>query len=183
MPMDEAQLIRRAQRGDREAIAAIYDCCYAALFTYIYYRVSDQECAEDLTTEAFIRMIAMLPGYVDQGKPLICWLYTIAHNLVIDHYRAKTIETMPLDESLIGNDGKHPAEVQEEHEAQEDLARAMKQLTEEQRQVIQLKFIEDYDIRRVAVILGRNERTIRSLQHRALAALSRIMQRETSYEP
>ncbi len=181
--MDEIQLIRRAQKGDRDAMAAIYDDCYASLFTYIYYRVSDEQCAEDLTTETFIRMISMLPGYVDQGKPLICWLYTIAHNLVIDHYRAKTIETMPIDENLIGNDGKQPAELQEEHEAQEDLAQAMQQLTEEQRQVIQLKFIEDYDIHKVAVILGRNERTIRSLQHRALAALSRIMQREPSYEP
>jgi len=183
MPVDEAHLVHRAQKGDREAIAALYDCCYASVFTNIYYRVSDQQCAEDLTTEVFVRMISVLPNYVYQGRPVLAWLYTIAHNLVIDHYRDRKIEFMPLNDRLVGNDGKEPAGLSEERESQEGLAHAMDELTEEQRLVIQLKFIEDYEISEVAVILGRNERAIRSLQHRALASLSRIMQQERSYEP
>ncbi len=151
-------------------------------FSYIYYRVSDQACAEDLTTEVFIRMISMLPGYTDQGKPLLAWLYTIAHNLVIDHYRNRKIETVPLDERLVESDGKHPARSIEEHESQKMLGRAMEQLTEDQRQVIQLKFIDDYAIDKVAAMMNRNERTIRSLQHRALAALLRVFQQERYYE-
>ncbi len=182
MPVDEAQLVRRALQGDREAIASLYDCCYASVFTYVFFRVSDQECAEDLTTEVFVRMISMLPGYIDQGKPLLAWLYTIAHNLVIDHYRNRKIETMPLDERLVDRDGKHPARRSEEREAQKILGRAMEKLTEEQRLVIQLKFIEDYEIGEIAAIMNRNERAIRSLQHRALAALLRVFQQERYYE-
>jgi RNA polymerase sigma-70 factor (ECF subfamily) len=182
MLLDESKLIQRAQRGDRDATAALYDGCYDSVFTYIYYRVSDQECAEDLTTEVFVRMLSMLPSYVDQGRPLLAWLYTIAHNLVIDHYRNRKMEAMPLDERLVGNDGKHPAGLREDCESQEYLGRAIRQLTEEQRLVIQLKFIEDYEIGEVAAILDKNERAIRSLQHRALAALSRIIQMEHYYE-
>ncbi len=183
MPVDERQLIHRAKRGDKEAVAALYDCCYPSVFTYVFFRVSDQECAEDLTTEVFVRMISMLPSYADQGKPVLAWLYTIAHNLIIDHYRTRKITAMPLDERLVGDGGKHPAGLSEERESRDRLARAMEKLTEEQRLVIQLKFIEDYEIGEVAAILGRNERAIRSLQHRALAALSRIMQQERYYEP
>lgn len=183
MPVDEAHLVRRAQKGDREAIAALYDCCYDSVFTYIYYRVSDQQCAEDLTTEVFVRMISVLPDYVDQGRPVLAWLYTIARNLVIDHYRSQKIEFMPLNDRLVGDGGKDPAGLSEAHESQERLAHAMEKLTEEQRLVIQLKFIGDYEIGEVAAMLDRNERAIRSLQHRALASLSRILQQERTYEP
>ncbi len=181
---DEAELIRRAKRGDREAIAALYDCCYASVFRYIYYRISDQQNAEDLTNEVFVRMISKFPSYVDQGRPVLAWLYSIARNLVIDHYRSRNeTEDMPLDESLVETEADHLAEPTEEHFAQESLTNAIKKLTEDQRQVVQLKLIENREIGEVAAILGKNERAIRSLQHRALAALSRAMQRERNYEP
>jgi RNA polymerase sigma-70 factor (ECF subfamily) len=183
MPEIDSQLIQRAQKGDREAIAALYDGCYASVFTFIYYRVSDLECAEDLAIEVFVRMISMLPSYADQGRPFLAWLYTIARNLVIDDFRNRKIKAVRLDERLVGNNGKHPGALWEECESHEYLRRAMEKLTEEQRMVIQLKFIEDYEIGEVAAILGRNERAIRSLQHRALATLSRIFHKEYDYEP
>ena len=184
MPGDEVQLIHRAQRGDREAITALYDCCYASVFRYIYYRISDQQYAEDMTNEVFVRMISRLPSYVDQGRPVLAWLYSIAHNLVIDHYRSRNgTEDMPLEERLAGTEGNDPAGLTEEHLAQECLVSAMQKLTEDQRQVVQLKFIEDREIGEVAAILGKSERAIRSLQHRALAALNRAMQQEPNYEP
>lgn len=186
MPPPEAGLIRRAQKGDREAVAELYDRCQASIFTYIFYRVGDQECAEDLTAEVFVRMIEKLPGYIHQDRPVLAWLYTIARNLVIDHYRNKyEINPMPLEESLVANSQEHgyPAQRTEEHLAQECLARVMQMLTEEQRQVIQLKFIEDREVAEVAAILDRNERAIRSLQHRALAALQRAIEQERCYEP
>lgn len=186
MPLSEADLIQRAQKGDREAIAEIYDRYQASIFTYIYYRVSDQECAEDLAGEVFVRMIEKLPSYVHNDRPVLAWLYTIAHNLVIDHYRATDRNhPIPFQESVASHpqeDG-HPAQKTEELLVQECLARAMQILTEDQRQLIQLKFIEDREIAEVAALLGRNERAIRSLQHRALAALGRAIEQERCYEP
>lgn len=186
MPLSEADRIQRARKGDREAIAELYGCYQASVFTYIFYRVSDQECAEDLTGEVFVRMIEKLPSYIHNDRPVLAWLYTIAHNLVIDHYRNNyEINPMPLEESLVANSHEegHPAQRTEEHLVQECLARVMQLLTEEQRQVIQLKFIEDREIAEVAALLGRNERAIRSLQHRALAALQRAIEQERCYEP
>ena len=180
---NETGLIQRARQGDTEAVGAIYARYHPDVFTYIYYRVSDQDCAEDLTAEVFVRMITKLPDYIEHGHPILAWLYTIARNLVIDHYRtSKERQSMPLDESLIAGESGHPVNETEDHLAQDCLAKAMLELTEEQRQVILLKIVEDREIAEVSTILGRNERAIRSLQHRALAALHRSMQKERCYE-
>jgi RNA polymerase sigma-70 factor (ECF subfamily) len=180
---NETGIIQRARQGDSEAVGAIYAHYQADVFTYIYYRVSDQECAEDLTAEVFVRMITKLPDYIEQGHPILAWLYTIARNLVIDHYRtSKERQSMPLEESLIAGENGHPVKETEDHLAQECLAKAMLQLSEEQRQVILLKIVEDREIVEVSKILDRNERAIRSLQHRALAALHRAMKKENCYE-
>ena len=180
---NESGLIQRARQGDTEAVGAIYAHYQQDVFTYIYFRVSDQDCAEDLTAEVFVRMITKLPDYTEQGRPILAWLYTIARNLVIDYYRtSKEKQSMPLEESLIAGDRGHPVNETEDHLAQDCLAKAMLELTEEQRRVILLKIIEDREIDEVSTILGRNERAIRSLQHRALATLHRAMQKEHCYE-
>ncbi len=178
----DGDLIQRARQGDREAIVLIYEHYQPSVFTYIFYRVCDQEIAEDLTSEVFTRMLANLSKYTPRGRPVLSWLYTIARNLVIDHYRArKNGNPMPLEEDLVDGDNNHPAKLTEEHIAQECLSRAMQFLTEEQRQVILLKFIENREISELTEILGKNERAIRSLQHRALAALHRLMEKEHCY--
>ena len=106
---NEAGLVQRARCGDSEAVAAIYAQYQQAVFTYVYYRVSDQECAEDLTAEVFVRMMTKLPDYIEHGQPILAWLYTIAHNLVIDHYRhSNERQDMPLEDSLIAGEGGHP---------------------------------------------------------------------------
>jgi RNA polymerase sigma-70 factor (ECF subfamily) len=90
---------------------------------------------------------------------------------------------MHLEENLIAGDYGHPVRSTEEQLIRECLAKALKYLTEEQRQVILLKFMDDRNIGEVAAILGKNERAVRSLQLRALAALHRAMERERCYEP
>lgn len=180
---DETILIQRAQRGNQEAVTAIYDQYYPAVFTYIFYRVSNKTIAEDLTAEVFLRMIAKLPDFTGNGRPILAWLYTIARNLVIDYYRnSKERNTMPLEESLVAGEGGHPAKEMDDRLAQECLSKALLGLTEEQRQVILLKFVDDREISEVSEIMGKNERAIRSLQHRALAALHRAMGKERCYE-
>ncbi len=184
MPLSDADTIRRAKKGDREAIAELYDRYQASIFTYIFYRVSDQDCAEDLTGEVFVRMIEKLPDYIHTDRPVLAWLYTIAHNLVIDHYRlTQQNNPLPLEESLTANpqDEGHPVNRTEERLLQECLTQVLQMLTEEQRQVIQLKLIEDREIAEVAALMDRNERAIRSLQHRALAALQRAIEQEPCY--
>ena len=180
----DSRLIQRARQGDQVALGMIYDNLYPSVFRYVYYRVSDQETAEDLAAEVFVRMVERIGAYKQQEHPILAWLYTIARNLVTDHYRLHGQgDNLPLEESLVAGEIQQPFQAAEHQQEQDCLAKALKNLTEEQRQVIQLKFMEDRDIAEVASILGKNERTIRSLQHRALAALNRVIAKEHCYEP
>jgi RNA polymerase sigma-70 factor (ECF subfamily) len=182
-PPQDGDLIQRAKQGDQRALVEIYERYQPSVFTYVFYRVYDQEIAEDLTAEVFTRMLANLPRYTPRGKPILAWLYTIARNLVTDYYRQnKSASHLPLEEDVMDGDYNHPVKVTEDRLARESLSRALKRLTEEQRQVILLKFIENREMSELVQILGKNERAIRSLQHRALVTLHRLMKKERLYE-
>ena len=182
-PPQDGDLIQRARQGDQRALVEIYEQYQPSVFTYVFYRVCDQDAAEDLTAEVFTRMLANLHRFQARGKPILAWLYTIARNLVVDHFRQKSrANHVPLEEELVEGDANHPVKATEQSLAYECLSRAMEHLTEEQRQVILLKFIESREISELVEIMGKNERAIRSLQHRALVTLHRMMEKERCYE-
>lgn len=184
MSADESALIRSAQQGDAEACAVLYNRHYDAVYRYCYYRVGDVHLAQDLTGEVFVRMVEKLDSFRIRGRPLLAWLYTIARHLVTDAHRShKTTGDLPLQEA-----GSHAVEtvdlarrVDRRLEA-ECLSAALKHLTEDQRQVILLKFMEDLTNVQVAELLGKTEGAVKSLQHRALASLRRAIKEERCYE-
>lgn len=174
---DEARLVGRAQAGDPEAFAEIYEQHQSAVYRYVRYRVGDTETAEDLTGEVFVRVVEGMEDFVYRGRPLLAWLYTIARNVVIDHQRRSALSVMlPLEEQLVAS--KVRVEDAAERElTRERLAAALTHLTEDQRRVILLKFIEGMSNRQVAQTLGKSVGAVKSLQHRALAALKRVLKR------
>jgi RNA polymerase sigma-70 factor (ECF subfamily) len=178
MTDDELRLIQRAQQGDAAACAELYDIHYDPVYRYCYYRVTDVALAQDLASEVFVRMVENLDKFDARGRPMLAWLYTIARNLIADTYRRKDqTNHLSLEEALIaGLDG--PATVAERHQLAECIAHALGRLTEEQRQVILLKFVEDLSNAQVARMLNKPEGAVKSLQHRALAALRRVLEKE-----
>ncbi len=175
---DEPRLIQRAQRGDAAACAELYDRHYDAIYRYCYYRVMDVALAQDLTSEVFVRMVQDLGAFDARGRPLLAWLYTIARNLITDMYRSKKQVTfLPLDEALMADEDSLTINT-ERRIGNNHLARAIQRLTEEQRQVILLKFMQDFSNAEVARLLDKPVGAIKSLQHRALAALQRILTKE-----
>lgn len=181
---DEARLIRQAQKGDARACAALYDRHYDAVYRYCYYRLGEGHAAQDVTGEVFVRMVEKLDTFRPRGRPLLAWLYTIARNLVTDHYRQQgQANHVPLDEALpLPDNGDGPDRHTDRRLEAECLAAALVHLTEEQRQVILLKFMENLSNAEVAALLGKSEGAIKSLQHRALAALRRAIDKEGCYE-
>lgn len=179
---DELATVRRAQRGERAAFATLYDQHYQPIYTYLYYRVDDVETAKELTSQVFVRMVEKINSFKSRGRPFLAWLYTIARNLLTDHYRKnKQATLLPMDERLPAE--KHLPEADaESHFAEDCLRVALALLTDIQRQVIIGKFIEDRSNRDVAALLERTEGSIKSLQHRALAALRRAIEKEGCYE-
>jgi RNA polymerase sigma-70 factor (ECF subfamily) len=185
MSEDESRLIRRAQRGDGAACAALYNRHYDAVYRYCYYRVGDADVAQDLTAEVFVRMVEKLDRFKLRGRPLLAWLYTIARNLTADLYRRKgKVARLPLDEAsaLAAGDEADLAGAVDRRLQADCLAAALGHLSEDQRQVVLLKFIEGRNNGQVARILNKSEGAVKSLQHRALNSLRRAIERERCYE-
>jgi len=173
---DEANLILRAKDGDPDAFAQLYDQHHPAIYRYIYYRVGSDAEADDLTGEVFVRLVERIDDFECRGRPLVTWLYTIARNLVNDHHRTVERSAMaPLDEDL-ASDACDPEAAAALALTQRQLACALEQLTEDQRQVILLKFIQGLDNAAVAQVLDKSYGAVKALQHRGLAALQRILE-------
>lgn len=173
----DAHLVRRAQQGDAAAFTAIYDQHYDAVYTYLYYRVSDAAVAEDLTADVFVRLVQHIHTFTSGDKPILVWLYTIAANLLTDHRRKNGRYTwLPLEEGLTAGDAD-PSRLTHQNWQQDRLLAALQQLTDEQQAVIVLKFVEKQSNAAIAEHLGKTEGAIKSLQHRALDSLRRILER------
>jgi RNA polymerase sigma-70 factor (ECF subfamily) len=176
---EERELIRRAKEYDPGAFAAIYERYYQKIYNYIYYRVSDGVMAEDLCADVFVKALEAIDSYTFQGIPFSAWLYRIASNLVIDHYRRQpTQPEMSLEDTrpLVEQEG--PGHGLERHFDHQELRRALHGLTSDQQQVVLLKFVDGLSNNEVAQILGKTEGAVKSLQHRALASLDRLMRKQ-----
>lgn len=174
---DELELLALARSLDEGALARIHDMYYQPLFRYIAFRVSDQQVAEDLTGEVFLRLLNALRDWTAPHKTLRGWLYGVAGRLVADYYRReKRYQQIELDEGVAGADDlTHVIEMELTHE---NLRMAMKRLTEEQQNVIALRFGWEMSIQEVAALLGKSEGAVKQLQARAVAALTRAMASE-----
>ena len=175
----EQKLLQGAQRGDKKAIADLYDTHYRAVYNYIFYRVSDLQVAEDLSAEVFIRMINKLPGYVDRGRPFLAWLYTIARNMVIDHYRIedKKGET-PIKEEVLEDQNLNPDQQVQARQTEDCFRKALNLLPETQRQLLVYRFINGFSTPKIIQLLNKSDRAVRSLQHRALRSLEKVLVEE-----
>jgi len=175
---DDERLVRRAQKGDRAAFGEIYEQHQPAVYRYVYYRVGDACTADDLTSTVFTRLVETIDSYRYRGRPLLAWIYTIARNVVFDYHRGtERSRVVPLDEQLI-DDSSNVERAVQQRLTQSRLAAAMAELTEEQRQVIILRFIEDMTCKEVGLMLDKSTGAVKALQHRGLAALGRILSRD-----
>lgn len=173
---DERELIRRAKEYEPGAFAEIYERYYQRIYNYVYYRVSDGATAEDLCSEVFVKALEAIGSFTFQGVPFSAWLYRIASNLVIDHYRRQPQQPeLPLEESRPIVIDENPGMSLEQHFNHQELRQALRGLTSDQQQVIILKFVDGLSNSEVAQILGKTEGAVKSLQHRALASLGRLM--------
>jgi len=172
----DAELVRLIQGNRtaptvrREAFGLLYDRNQARIFRYLWMRLNDRKQAEDLTGEVFTRMLAALPKYQDRELPFQAWLYRIAHNLLIDHYRNKGSNPgVPLDEVkdmlMTEND---PVKSVEDKLTVQEVQRALERLDPAQKSVIVLRFLVGLPIKEVALILNRTIPAVKALQYRGL---------------
>jgi len=181
---DELELISLSQQGNAEAFARLYACYVERITRYVYFRVTDHQLAEDITSRIFIKMLERLKTYQVGQSPVIAWLYRMAHNAVVDHYRLK--RTFISLEDANQAEVRHEDGIDEKLDLQiksQQLRAALQVLTEEQQRVLILRFIDGLSTREIARQLGKREGAVRGLQMRALQKLSRCpgLQREQFY--
>ena len=171
----ESQLLKRAKSFDEAALAELYDRYAPKAYAYIYRRVSDPVVAEDLTSDLFLRVVRAILNEHTWKTSFQAWLYRIAHNLVVDHYRRQPDSpAVPLDESLITAQG-NPVTLAEASMDSEQLRAALFLLTPEQQEVLALRFGEGLTAREVGEILDKSTGAVEALQRRGIAALKRIL--------
>ncbi len=172
---DEAILIQKAKDFDSEAWAQIYRHHYPKIYAYLRHRVGDIDLAEDIAASVFLHAVEGIKSFTYRGFSLSAWLFRIAHNQVVDHFRRKAkAATEPLTEKLSAK-GDGVQEAVEGALVREELSLALKNITEEQRQVVLLKFFGGMSNAEVARIIRKPEGAVKALQHRALASLRRIL--------
>ena len=177
-PRLDPETLAAAKRLEPAAVAAVYDAFADPIFRYVSFRVRSPEDAEDLTDQVFLKMIEALPAYDDRGLPFAAWLYRIARNLIVDRSRRSARDAEALSESLEARgDGSDPFAAAVGTLDREAVRTAMASLTDEQRQVVVLRFIEGWEVDEVAQAMGRKPGAIHALQHRALGALQRALVR------
>jgi RNA polymerase sigma-70 factor, ECF subfamily len=167
-------LVERAQAGDREALEELYLIHFDRIYSYLHLSVGNRHDAEDLTTQTFLKMLEAIGRFRWQSVPFSAWLFRIAHNLSIDHFRVRR-RVQPEDEVP---EPPGQEESSAEQQAMESIGQAgmltlIERLSMEQRQVLTLKFLFGFANADVAGILAKTEGAVKSLQHRALASLQK----------
>lgn len=169
------ELVSKSQKGDADAFAELYDIFSNQIYRYIYYKVNKSD-VEDLTEMLFLKAWENINKYQNRKKTTFkSWLYRIAHNLVVDHYRLSR-EHSSLDPRLSSTDRvANPKEMVQESLNNENLKKAISKLKKSYQQIIILKFINELSNSEISDILKKSEGNVRILQFRALKALRRIL--------
>jgi RNA polymerase sigma-70 factor, ECF subfamily len=171
---DLRRLVDLAQQGDREALESLYLLHFDRIYSYLHLTVGNRHDAEDLTTQTFLKMLEAIGRFRWQSAPFSAWLFRIAHNLAMDHFRA-TKRWQP-EEEVPEPEGSEESSA--EDEALESIGRRsmlelIESLSQDQQQVLTLKFVFNFSNGEAATVLGKTEGAVKSLQHRALASLQK----------
>ena len=173
------RLVERGQQGDRDALEELYLIHFDRIYSYLHMSVGNRHDAEDLTTQTFLKMLESIGRFQFRGAPFSAWLFRIAHNLAMDHFRAS--RRIQLEEEFPEPPGQE--ELSAEDEAMQSIGRAsmlelIDGLSDEQQQVLTLKFVFNFGNTEVATILGKTDGAVKSLQHRALVSLQKQIEQK-----
>lgn len=171
---DAEKFVKLAQQGDTNAFAHIYDHYVDPIYRYIFYKTGREE-ALDLTETVFLKVWEHLKSYKHAQTHFSAWIFRIAHNVVIDHYRThKNYVNLQTDLP----DEKHhidPITITEQKLTQEILQKAIGKLRKNYQQIIILKYVNELGNDEIARIIGKSEGSIRILKFRALRELRKIL--------
>lgn len=172
---NELILLSRARALDQDALAEIHTRYYRRIYRYIDYRVQNEQTVEDLTSEVFVRFLTAIRDHHAPQNSIEGWLIGVAKNVIKEYYRRNRRD----DWSTLGEEKASllpmSAEVVDTHIMNEQVREAIKELTEDQQQVLALRFGFEMPIKQTAEVMQKSEGSIKMLQVRAVASLTRLL--------
>lgn len=186
MQFSDFDLVKNAQKGDRDAFSKLYDIYYPKIFGYVVRRVGFAQIAADVTSETFLKMLKKINTFSFQDIPFSAWLYRVATNEIANYYRQKKTYSLDKMQDETGFEIEDKTNLEEEFSmAQEelekqkmfmDISQKLKTMPMHYQEVISLRFFEKKKTREIADILGKNEGTIKSLLSRGIERLRHEME-------
>jgi RNA polymerase sigma-70 factor, ECF subfamily len=175
------KLVARAQEGDRDALEELYLLHFDRIYSYLHMSVGNRHDAEDLTTQTFLKMLEAIGRFRWRSAPFSAWLFRIAHNLAMDHFRANR-RWQPEEEVPEPQGEEEPSAeaVALRSIGRQSMLELIEDLSGEQQQVLTLKFVFNFSNGEAATILGKTEGAVKSLQHRALVSLQKQLERASA---
>ena len=182
----DSWLIEQYKSGNENALATLIERHQKDLFSFIFYKLMDDDLANDIFQDTFVKIIVTLKEgrYNEEGK-FILWAKRIAHNLIIDHYRLKS-KHIKVSETSYDNDeysifdliaGKEE-NVEEKlvsQQIQQDLMKMLVCLPENQQEVIKLRFFDGLSFKEIAEQTNTSINTTLGRVRYALINLRKIM--------
>lgn len=170
----DQNLLCKARCFDPAALAELYDRYSNGIYYYSLRRLGDPALAEDCTAETFSHLLRALRDGGGPTENLKAYLYRSAHNWITDHYRRTPPISLDTEIELV-QPGDGPCQQAELQMIQAQVRAAMRLLTSEQQHVVTLRFIEGWEIAEIAASLKKPVGAVKALQHRAIAALQKIL--------
>jgi RNA polymerase sigma-70 factor, ECF subfamily len=177
---DFKDLVEKAQAGDKNAYGTIYSELYTPVYKYVYIRTRNKELSEDITSDVFLRFLSSLHLYTTQKDTPLSYLFTIARNLLINNGKKKKADL--FEEGMEENVRDESASALDKNIFKEEISQVMEILSkiqDDQREVIELKFLSELSTKEVSLLLKKSEANIRQLESRGLKKMREILQ---SYE-
>jgi RNA polymerase sigma-70 factor, ECF subfamily len=176
---EDEDLLEAAKKLDSRALAKIHDHYYGDLYRYLLYRTGDETVAEDLSSDVFMRLLDTL----HKGRPpesLRAWLFGVAAHAAADHFRQTMRRPQTeLTDNLPATD-PDPASEAGQHFTAQAVIQALGKLTEEQQQVLALRFSEGRSVADTATLMNKSLTAVKQLKFRAVAALRRVLDADIS---
>ena len=172
------KLVEQAQDGDLDAFGRIYDLLYDRIYAFVLHQVGSRTHAEDITAGVFVGALEKLEGFSWRGAGFTAWLYRIARNDVVDHFRRhgrNLKELAVMEEALELPSDVRVDEMVESAWSELELIQAVRRLSDDQRQVVLLRLVGNLSNRQIGKVVSKSEGAVKALQHRALQNLRKML--------
>ena len=181
----DQELIKKAQRGDPHAFGEMYECHAPVIFRYLFAHLDSRMDAEDLTGEVFLKAWQSLPKYNERGVPFLAFLFRVARNVLVDHYRHSNRQESKPPEELDGykqEGAVEPIDMVAKQIEHQHILQVLGRLRPDYQSVLTLRFFSELSPEETAQVMDRSVGAIRVLQHRALSALRQQIEKSGQHE-